>query len=282
MLKIKKYLRKNRMFLSMCAIVFLLLCTVRNMYKFSSRDYHGKTNNVLGYSPLERAMQVANYLTNLEIQKLQKEQERIDFKYCGGPCRFINVLYIREQGKYIICVSYLHVPTFFFLFTIETRAQLHVRHLAFTAGKVNRTLVLPNVSGSHIGGCLSHDFEYYYDIGWTKQNKEYFNSIRMKDFVAWIRERKEANVPVSDQVLSTFDLDTHVDPSPVTHCFSGLTRPKSTVNQILKWNITGQTCELSIQARGLAMVQFLKGPYLENGINVNDDTEVLHIEIHKA
>lgn len=107
------YIRNNRMFLSICGISFLLLFTVRTLYTFSARDYHVKNNEkasrliTLPYSPLNRAIKVANYLTNLEIQKLQKEQARIDLKYCGGPCRFVNFLYIREQGKYYLMCNEL-------------------------------------------------------------------------------------------------------------------------------------------------------------------------------
>lgn len=107
--KLTKYIRKHRMVLSISVISVLLLFTVRNLYRFSARDYHVKHENLRAYSPLDRAVQVASYLTNLEIQKLQKEQDRIDFKYCGGPCRFINVLYVREQGKIKLRVVVLHI-----------------------------------------------------------------------------------------------------------------------------------------------------------------------------
>lgn len=139
---------------------------------------------------------------------------------------------------------------------------------------VNRTLVLPNVSGSHIGACLSHNFEYYYDIQWASRNSDTFNFIRMNDFIAWIKERKSFNIPVSDQVLSTLDLESPVTTlSPVSHCFSNYTRQKSTFNQILRWNITGQTDKKAIKAREALMVQFLRR---------DEDIEVLHLEIHKA
>lgn len=104
----------------------------------------------------------------------------------------------------------------------------------------------------------------------------------MKDFIAWIQERKQYNVPVSDQVLSAFDIDTTTTPTEVSHCFSDYTRPKSSLNQILTWNTTGQTRKASIKAREELMIDFLKGPLVDDDLNTNDDIEVLHMEIHKA
>lgn len=172
---------------------------------------------------------------------------------------------------------------------IETRAQHHVRQFAFTAGKLNRTLILPNVSGSRLGACLPYDFEYYYDIEWAKKNSnQYFKYITMTDFKSWLEERKNAQIPVVDQVLSIYDIAEHNPPisKQVLHCFSGYTEPKSAFNQVMAWNINwrfqhqreGQLIDFS---RG-APVTANDDQHSNETLYDNDDIEVLQVEIHKA
>ncbi|KAG1440506.1 hypothetical protein G6F56_011893 [Rhizopus delemar] len=108
--------------------------------------------------------------------------KKIDQKYCGNErCRFLLPVAIMEQ---------------------ESKSQMHFRQLAFLAGKIGRTIVLPNVHGSRLGGCLSNPFDFYYDQEtWLVSNKEHFNYITMKDFKAWIKERQQAGARPSAQEI---------------------------------------------------------------------------------
>jgi hypothetical protein len=84
----------------------------------------------------------------------------------------------------------------------ESKAQLHFRQLAFLAGKVDRTIVLPNVHNSHLGACLAHPFDYYYDHSWLDRKKKHFSYITMDDFQAWLSARQEAQlIPVGQEVI---------------------------------------------------------------------------------
>lgn len=83
----------------------------------------------------------------------------------------------------------------------ESKAQLHFRQLAFLAGKVGRTIVLPNVYNSHMGSCLPHPFSFYYDLKWLDGNKKHFNYITMEDFKAWLLERHYAGAIPSGQEI---------------------------------------------------------------------------------
>ncbi|KAL7327852.1 hypothetical protein PS15p_206220 [Mucor circinelloides] len=83
----------------------------------------------------------------------------------------------------------------------ESKAQLHFRQLAFLAGKIDRTIVLPNVYNSHMGSCLPHPFSFYYDLKWLDDNKKHFNYITMEDFKAWLLERHYAGVIPSGQEI---------------------------------------------------------------------------------
>lgn len=69
------------------------------------------------------------------------------------------------------------------------------------AGKIDRTIVLPNVYNSHFGACLPHSFDYYYDESWLKNNQNRFNYITMKDFKQWIQERHDAGVVPTGQEI---------------------------------------------------------------------------------
>ncbi|RCH81773.1 hypothetical protein CU098_005781 [Rhizopus stolonifer] len=96
-------------------------------------------------------------------EKTSNKQDRfkeIDRAFCGQDrCRFILPIAITEQ---------------------ESKAQTHFRQLAFLAGQLNRTIVLPN---------------------WLDSNSHYFKYITMSDFKAWIIARHQANaVPTGQEV----------------------------------------------------------------------------------
>lgn len=58
-------------------------------------------------------------------------------------CRFLLPLYIGEQ---------------------ESKARIHFLQLLMLTERLNRTLILPDVSKSHLGGCVKKPFEWYYDL----------------------------------------------------------------------------------------------------------------------
>ncbi|KAI7902464.1 uncharacterized protein BX663DRAFT_531402 [Cokeromyces recurvatus] len=108
--------------------------------------------------------------------------KEIDNRYCGQDrCRFLLPVYISEQ---------------------ESKAQLHFRQIAFLAGKLGRTIVLPNVHNSHLGSCLPHPFRFYYDQSWLDNNKEHFKYITMEDFKEWVLERRFAGaIPTAQEIF---------------------------------------------------------------------------------
>ncbi|CEG72321.1 hypothetical protein RMATCC62417_07902 [Rhizopus microsporus] len=122
--------------------------------------------------------------TKKEIkERVDKEElKRIDRAYCGRDrCKFILPIVITEQ---------------------ESKAQMHFRQLAFLAGKIGRTIVLPNVYNSHLGACLPYPFDFYYDQeAWAKENERFFNYITMDDFKAWISERQAVGVDPTAQEI---------------------------------------------------------------------------------
>ncbi|KAG1047059.1 hypothetical protein G6F43_010478 [Rhizopus delemar] len=119
----------------------------------------------------------------MPINKEDSLFKQIDRKYCGSDrCRFILPVVITEQ---------------------ESKAQMHFRQLAFLAGKIGRTIVLPNVHSSHLGACLSSPFDFYYDqVKWLKENRKgHFNYITMSEFKAWIKERQAVGVlPTAQEI----------------------------------------------------------------------------------
>ncbi|KAG1445004.1 hypothetical protein G6F56_010070 [Rhizopus delemar] len=79
---------------------------------------------------------------------------------------------------------------------------MHFRQLAFLAGKIGRTIVLPNVQHSHIGACLAYPFSFYYnEKTWLKSTRKHFDSITMQDFQAWLEERKKAGTQPTGQEI---------------------------------------------------------------------------------
>lgn len=102
---VTKRIKSATSLIYMCCMTFFVLFTLRSLYYICKQDSqyiknHEKAAKLmhLSYSPVDGAVKAYDVHTRLEYQNLQREKARIDFKYCGGPCRFINVLYIREQG----------------------------------------------------------------------------------------------------------------------------------------------------------------------------------------
>ncbi|KAI8067214.1 hypothetical protein BDF21DRAFT_496145 [Thamnidium elegans] len=192
----------------------------------------------------------------------QTEIDRIDYKYCAGPCRFLSLYRIPEQ---------------------ETRAQLHVRHFAYTAGLLNRTLILPNVGNSRIGSCLAHDFEYYYDIQWAKDNSDSFQYITMSNFLAWLKERKQYGVPAMDQMMSLYDVhhDPHPEPTDkYANCFQDYTVPKSIFNRVIAWDTKSGHFHKTGESE---VIKFVRGDAIEGTSSFEyDDTEVIHVDIKRG
>lgn len=92
----------------------------------------------------------------------------------------------------------------------ESKAQEHFRQLAFLAGKLGLTIVLPNVHSSHLGACRRFPFNFYYDRSWLEANKEFFDYITMEDFRDWISERQhEYGVPTSQEVYIDINENYH-------------------------------------------------------------------------
>lgn len=77
---------------------------------------------------------------------------------------------------------------------LESKAQLHFRHIAFLSGDLHRTIVLPNVFGSHLGVCRHHPFSYYYSLSWLNNNSNQFSYIALDRFQEWLTERNEAGL----------------------------------------------------------------------------------------
>ncbi|KAI8378356.1 hypothetical protein BD560DRAFT_325468 [Blakeslea trispora] len=110
-----------------------------------------------------------------------RDVKHIDRAFCGqDQCRFILPVAITEQ---------------------ESKAQMHFRQLAFLAGQLNRTIVLPNVYQSHLGACLPYPFDFYYDPQWLEDHAHHFKYITMDKFKEWIEARHQASfVPTGQEI----------------------------------------------------------------------------------
>ncbi|ORZ15204.1 hypothetical protein BCR42DRAFT_461190 [Absidia repens] len=130
--------------------------------------------------------------------------QSINQKYCGAAqCRFLLPIAITEQ---------------------ESKAQYHFRQVAFLSGMAGRTIVLPNVHGSHLGACRHQPFDYYYDHTWLDKNRAHFNYITMAQFKAWLDERHAAKShpqPTGQEVfIELNDASAHLNKA--TNCFGHL------------------------------------------------------------
>ncbi|KAI8369468.1 uncharacterized protein BYT42DRAFT_584570 [Radiomyces spectabilis] len=117
--------------------------------------------------------------------------KHVNQKYCGRDvCRFTLPLVITEQ---------------------ESKAQEHFRQIAFLSGKLDRTIVLPNVHTSHLGACRRYPFEFYYSHSWLDNNSRFFSYITMEDFRAWISERHEIEaIPTARELFVESQPETHL------------------------------------------------------------------------
>ncbi|ORY77572.1 hypothetical protein BCR35DRAFT_353100 [Leucosporidium creatinivorum] len=80
----------------------------------------------------------------------------------GIPCKFVLAGVIKEQ---------------------ETKAQAHLHQLGLLAFALNRTLVLPQVSGSRFGTCSKRPFPFYYDSNTFSSFG--IRTISHAEFVGW-------------------------------------------------------------------------------------------------
>ncbi|EGG06443.1 uncharacterized protein MELLADRAFT_116555 [Melampsora larici-populina 98AG31] len=69
----------------------------------------------------------------------------------------------------------------------ETKAQVHLHQLGLLAIQLNRTLVLPNVSKSRMGTCLSYPFDLYYQT--ESLNRLGIHTISYHEFIDWTFNR---------------------------------------------------------------------------------------------
>ncbi|KAI8581926.1 hypothetical protein K450DRAFT_229936 [Umbelopsis ramanniana AG] len=119
--------------------------------------------------------------TSREEETAENQRKLIDRKYCGRDnCRFLLPITITEQ---------------------ESKAQMHFRQLAFLSGRLDRTIVLPNVHSSHLGVCRRLPFSFYYSYEWLDNNKRFFNYISLEDFKEWARERAQIAIKPTAQEL---------------------------------------------------------------------------------
>ncbi|KAH8556385.1 hypothetical protein BGW37DRAFT_472296 [Umbelopsis sp. PMI_123] len=119
--------------------------------------------------------------TTREEETAENQRKLIDRKYCGRDhCRFLLPITITEQ---------------------ESKAQMHFRQLAFLSGRLDRTIVLPNVHSSHLGVCRRMPFSFYYSYEWLENNKKFFNYITLDDFKEWARERAQIAIKPTAQEL---------------------------------------------------------------------------------
>lgn len=95
----------KKVFAILFAIVLILLYA-RILYSYSIENYSAAEDEnifnkeLLPTNTANRTTRTKPYLSDKEIERLNKEQAIIDMKYCGGPCRFMNLLYVREQGAF--------------------------------------------------------------------------------------------------------------------------------------------------------------------------------------
>lgn len=131
----------------------------------------------------------------------------VDMQFChGGPrCRFLFPLWIGEQ---------------------ESRGRMHLMQVVRLAAALNRTLVLPNVSKSRLGGCGKWAFDAYYDVpDFARQVQALWGGtpdgmMTMDDFKTWVDMRPDG--PIAQMVFMDENSTTiHRDSSLATLVHSG-------------------------------------------------------------
>jgi hypothetical protein len=108
------------------------------------------------------------------------------------------------------------------IFFLESKAQLHFRQIAYLAGKVNRTIVLPNVSRSHLGACRKYPFNYYYDTTWLDKHRGKFNYITQSDFLEWASARSRLLSNPSGQEISLEINKQYRFPERIKNCIKSM------------------------------------------------------------
>lgn len=109
----------------------------------------------------------------------------VDAQFCphASRCRFLFPLWIGEQ---------------------ESRGRMHLMQVAHLAAALDRTLVLPNVGKSRIGGCGKWTFDAYYDVpSFARHAQELYGApgriMSMDDFKTWLDVRPDN--PVTQMVF---------------------------------------------------------------------------------
>ncbi|CAM0137283.1 hypothetical protein VKS41_004995 [Umbelopsis sp. WA50703] len=155
---------------------------------------------------------------------------------------------------------------------------MHFRQLAFTAGLVNRTIVLPNVGNSRLGACNEHEFGFYYSHEWLDNNRDHFKYITLKHFKDWLEERDAVGTkPTSQDIILQLEA----------------TRQHFSDNQVNCWQSWLDMQDLPVRHLDLAdresssgveienkIVSFLKGPSEEevySNVAVGRNLEVLSV-----
>ncbi|GBB93386.1 hypothetical protein RclHR1_02160012 [Rhizophagus clarus] len=113
----------------------------------------------------------SNTSTNSSISEISDVDYLVNQKYCqSDKCRFLFAYYPPEQ---------------------ETQANQHFLSFIQLAEKLNRSVVLTNVGGSHIFACQPFPFEFYYDVKKLQKRFPNVHFITQKEFQDWTKERKE-------------------------------------------------------------------------------------------
>ncbi|KAI7866627.1 hypothetical protein BDF14DRAFT_1810848 [Spinellus fusiger] len=156
----------------------------------------------LEYSqPIQHSQQDERVLKEIPIVTLPVDEQvaTINRKYCGrDECRFVLPITITEQ---------------------ESKAQEHFRQIAFLSGKLDRTIVLPNVGSSHLGACRVSPFSFYYSHDWLDKNAHFFNYITLDSFNAWLNERRAmSQPPIGQEIFVEMNPQSHTMEKP-SNCF---------------------------------------------------------------
>ncbi|CAO3670577.1 unnamed protein product [Umbelopsis ramanniana] len=203
----------------------------------------------------------SNYVSYLSPTTRLKQEEAIraiDQRYCGGPCKFLLPVFIVEQ---------------------ESKAQMHFRQLAFTAGLINRTVVLPNVGNSRLGACTGHEFGFYYSHEWLDNNREHFKYITLQHFKAWLEERKAVGVkPTSQDITLQLEPTRRHFSDDQVNCWQPWLNMENYPPRHLDLADRESSSGLEIQNK---IVSFLRGQPTEDeikqSVRVSSDLDVLSV-----
>lgn len=162
---------------------------------------------------------------------------------------------------------------------LESKAQMHFRQLAFTAGLVNRTIVLPNVGNSRLGACHGHEFGFYYSHEWLDNNREHFQYITLQHFKAWLEERKAVGgKPTSQDITIQLEPTRRHFSDDQVNCWQPWLnmedRPRQHLDLADRESSSGQEIQNKI-------VSFLQGQPTEDEVKqqvrISNDLDVLSV-----